>query len=227
MYSLKLCGNFVTFFFVFYILYNREGAFTRALEQTFITFVSFLFLSFLFLKHKQVSQSRRLATAATWVTLSFVRFTLQRNTWRARAGSFISSRGRFFFLFSLFSSWNFALFFSNYRAGARKSDSAFACAAERNVFYSEHSFPCNVKKKRKIKKHRIVLFYASVSPPNTKNKLREKQKRKKTNTSINVHTQIPELKFFVIHLGANAPSPEKVSWGRPERAIRAKIFQLF
>lgn len=97
VYSLKLCGNFVTFFFVFYILYNRKRALTRALEQTLITFVSFLFLSFLFfLEHKQVSQSRRLATAATWVTLSFVRFTLQRNTWRARAGSFITSRGRFF-----------------------------------------------------------------------------------------------------------------------------------
>lgn len=50
VYSLKLCGNFVTFFCFFYILYNREGAFTRALEWTFITFVSFLFLSFLFLE---------------------------------------------------------------------------------------------------------------------------------------------------------------------------------
>lgn len=39
------------------------------------------------------------------------------------------------------------------------------------------------------------------------------------------HTQIPELKFFVIQLGANAPSE-----GHLEPilgALRAKIFQLF
>lgn len=226
MYSLKLCGNFVTFFlfFIFYII--AKGP-LRGLSSKLLSLL-FLFFFFLFFfwntnKSLNLGDLRRQRLEL----LSLLSGLHCKETRGAPGQVRLFRHVDIFFLFSLFSSWNFALFFSNYRAGARKSDSAFACAAERNVFYSEHSFPCNVKKKRKIKKHRIVLFYASVSPPNTKNKLREKQKRKKTNTSINVHTQIPELKFFVIHLGANAPSPEKVSWGRPERALRAKIFQLF
>lgn len=65
---------------------------------------------------------------------------------------------------------------------SRKSDSAFACATE-----GEMCFTQNIRSRvTKKNKHRIVLFYASVSPLIRKNKLREQKKN--VNTSINVHT---------------------------------------
>lgn len=145
VYSLKLCGNFVTFFFVFYILYNRKRALTRALEQTLITFVSFLFLSFLFFWNTNKSLNLGDLRRQRLELLSLLSGLHCKET-RGAPGQVRLLRHVDGFSFFVVFELKFRLIFSNYRAGARKSDSAFACAAERNVFYSEHSFPCNVKK---------------------------------------------------------------------------------
>lgn len=111
MYSLKLCGNFVTFFFVFYILYNRKRALTRALEQTLITFVSFLFLSFLFFWNTNKSLNLGDLRRQRLELLSLLSGLHCKETRGAPGQVRLFRHVDIFFLFSLFSSWNFALFF--------------------------------------------------------------------------------------------------------------------
>lgn len=165
MYSLKLCGNFVTFFFVFIFYIVAKGP-LRGLSSKLLSllFLFFFFLFFFWNTNKSLN-SRRLATAATWVTLSFVRFTLQRNTWRARAGSFIPSRGRLFFCFSLFSSWNFALFFRITVLALAKVIRLLLALQREMCFTQNIRSRVTWKSKRKIKKTpNCIILCLCVTP---------------------------------------------------------------
>lgn len=160
---------FVTLFLFLYFIRRRKGCF----DPFGYFFVNFCFLTFSFLFVSFVKQqSLTLRDSQIWqrLELFFLFWVLQQFAKKHVAVRATTQVRLFVFHVTVVFGWSFALILSIF---LRKSESAFACAYQerrRNVFYSEHSFPYNKKKN----KHRIVLFYASVSPLIRKNKLREK-----------------------------------------------------
>lgn len=110
MYSLKLCGNFVTFFlfFIFYII--AKGP-LRGLSSKLLSLL-FLFFFFLFFfwntnKSLNLGDLRRQRLEL----LSLLSGLHCKETRGAPGQVRLFRHVDVFFLFSLFSSWNFALFF--------------------------------------------------------------------------------------------------------------------
>lgn len=139
----KHCGNFVTFF-VLYFMNNCEMSLSSGLRFAFSLLFPFLFLSFLVfgtnnrVSHLRDWQRQRLAL------LSFLLFFNRKET-RGAPGRFVFSRSRALSVSVFRVVDSFALVsFELQRARTQKWFGFCACAPQRKMcFYSERSFPCN------------------------------------------------------------------------------------
>lgn len=143
----KMRMFFFCFFFSCFIFYSteRKGLLTDFFVSS--TFVSLLFLSFLCFWEK--SHSWRLSKAATWVWFLFSYCKETRGAPAARFVYFSWSRG--------FESLCLIFVFFPIIACAQKCFELLSLRRQRNVFYSEHSFPYNKKKNKKIN---TELYYS-------------------------------------------------------------------
>lgn len=161
VYSLKTFAEIFCYFFLF--LYFKDscerGLFNRALFSTFLISLLFLFFFFLFFfwSRQQVSPFGTCnGSNLSYRTLFFFFLIAKKHVARLAGLFFSRSRGPVSFPVGIL-----PLFFFRITARAQKWFGFAPCARapQRNVFYSEHSFPCN-KKKENGKNKNTELYYS-------------------------------------------------------------------